>query len=660
MEKTPENLLLTENQRKNLKKCESGYDSIDEKLKKLKELASESSINVFGLQEKIKAFKNSLAEFNSNLFIVTTVGMLKAGKSTLVNLFAGTKLASPTGFGKDTTLRPALVIQAKEDKGCIQVWESDGNDSVENALDEVFNSIKGACAQTGKCSKSEYKLDEDNLKLILCEEAGKNNMLSCEPLLVVVKVPKNSDLQPLLSDKIAILDTPGLDSGISEWNQDADNCNRWILRNSDLILFLQSSMAPLNKTASDILKKIKKSDFKVPIWLVHNIMKAKPWQQQEYTEKEIAAQLDSAQKIFGESIGTKNYLTLQANFGQASSYLLQREQIEEEYNNRVFFEESKFSELESKIKENLQDNARKIKVENCCTQCLSDIIKFSKALEDEKEGIEKERAAHTDEKEKNTKTSTNFITYTKETSVTGKLKITSEKIVINNLPEWSYYTNRIGNEVEKKLQGIAKIKAKKLNQSMEDIAKTLTAEIESAIRKVTIHDITLNEAQDGKCANNTTKYLLDTIRDYIKESGTRNELWNKYQFVLGNFQNEVKDLWNFPKCEPEPIKERTAMIFSIVYDANDAEEQMKDALRKALEKHYDACKEKLKELIVEWITKTANDSVEKFRTELEKTVKDLNKTLDEKIKCLASQETILEEIVKKTKEIQENLEAVQK
>ena len=290
-------------------------------------LANQGSSTV-ELRSLINSLKNTLSEFDSSFFIVTTIGMLKAGKSTLVNLLARSGLASPTGFGFDTTLRPALITQADNDKGEIQIWfKADNNKSeTENALDEVFAVIRGTRDETSMARFEERSLNDENLKNALCKKTfeDKSNMLHTEPLLVVVKVPPAADA--LLSDKIAILDTPGLDSGIAEWSLDKDNCYKWILRRSDLILFLQSSVAPLNETAATILKEIQKNDRGAPIWLVHNIMEAKHWLKKEDIEQESLDQQKMANAIFKKTVGEK-FSSFQANLGKAYSAILKPEQI---------------------------------------------------------------------------------------------------------------------------------------------------------------------------------------------------------------------------------------------------------------------------------------------------------------------------------------------
>ena len=92
-----------------------------------------------------------------------------------------------------------------------------------------------------------YPLTPANLENALCKGVleADNNMLPCEPVMIVVKVPPNKDSP--LSSEIVLLDTPGLDSGLSNWTKESSERYSWIIENSDLLLFLQSSVAPLNR-----------------------------------------------------------------------------------------------------------------------------------------------------------------------------------------------------------------------------------------------------------------------------------------------------------------------------------------------------------------------------------------------------------------------------
>ena len=87
---------------------------------------------------------NALAAFGAEFFVVSCIGMLKAGKSTLINLLARSKDASPTGFGFDTTLRPALITSSTEPRGTIEVWLPNTPEQklTKASLNEVFLCLR--------------------------------------------------------------------------------------------------------------------------------------------------------------------------------------------------------------------------------------------------------------------------------------------------------------------------------------------------------------------------------------------------------------------------------------------------------------------------------------------------------------------------------------
>ncbi len=175
---------------------------------------------------------NALDAFGAEHFVVACIGMLKSGKSTLINLLARNKGASPTGFGFDTTLRPALVTCTEESQGAIEIWLPNDPEKqlTKVSLNEVFlclrkvkkpEEVKGASCHA-------YPLTPANLENALCKAVleADNNMLPCEPVMVVVKVPPYKDSP--LSSEIVLLDTPGLDSGLSNWTKESSESSCWI------------------------------------------------------------------------------------------------------------------------------------------------------------------------------------------------------------------------------------------------------------------------------------------------------------------------------------------------------------------------------------------------------------------------------------------------
>ncbi len=87
---------------------------------------------------------NALDAFGSEYFVVSGIGMLKSGKSTLINLLARNRNASPTGFGFDTTLRPALITCTREPQGKIEIWLPNDPEKrlTKVSLNEVFLCLR--------------------------------------------------------------------------------------------------------------------------------------------------------------------------------------------------------------------------------------------------------------------------------------------------------------------------------------------------------------------------------------------------------------------------------------------------------------------------------------------------------------------------------------
>ena len=69
-------------QREQLRQCKEKLKLTEEGV----ECLESAACNVKDLKIEINSLRNKISEFDSDLFIVTTIGMLKAGKSTLVNL----------------------------------------------------------------------------------------------------------------------------------------------------------------------------------------------------------------------------------------------------------------------------------------------------------------------------------------------------------------------------------------------------------------------------------------------------------------------------------------------------------------------------------------------------------------------------------------------
>lgn len=336
--------------------------------------------------EVVSAYGNILRElrgFDSELFIVSTMGMLKAGKSSLVNLLSRSKSASPTGYGSDTTLRPALVMQSRAEKpdGEIEVWfansfaDADDGDAESAArarrelLVSVFDYLRGVAPEPSEARRTSHPLTSEKLEAVLCKKhGGQGNELPSEPIIVIVRVPRAQD--SLLSEKIVVLDTPGLDSMNSEWTN--SGWYHWLMAESDLLLFLQSSVAPLNQSAGTVLRQIKEANRRIPIWLIQNRMEAKHWQPEEMQKDENERQRDNAAKNFKSfNLEPINYTV---NLGKATTAIFEAEKIDSEkkIDAETLRKDSGFDELEGDIKKSLQEHAARLRRGNCANKVLAE------------------------------------------------------------------------------------------------------------------------------------------------------------------------------------------------------------------------------------------------------------------------------------------------
>lgn len=288
-------------------------DSISGQLKVLKD----SELN-----KCFERLRRDIKQYGSDISIVVSMGMLKAGKSTLVNVLARCDTTSPTGYGVDTTLRPALIRMRREDdrnrdQGRIVVYfytppqesaptaapgasDTDSEDDNRNKqMEYVLDELRGIEQDSG-FPKQEYPLEEECLQAILCSrpEDDRNNYLhGKEPLLVLVETPYRSkeDLKSrdrmhvsddiLLKEGRMLLDMPGLDSGQADVSK---HTRRYmcLLEDCDALMFVQSSVAPLNEKARENLKAILSQRRTASITIVQNIMLSKPWRNADVNNAE--------------------------------------------------------------------------------------------------------------------------------------------------------------------------------------------------------------------------------------------------------------------------------------------------------------------------------------------------------------------------------------
>jgi hypothetical protein len=180
------------------------------------------------LEQIVRDIDRARRQFDGKLFFVVVFGPLKAGKSTLTNALAG-EYVSPAGFGKETTRRPSLVVQASE-SGIDQYFSTDPDVNHSLSQREVGRNVRGISPgedETHRVAKVREAFDAvaDYLRGIrskdefqgrirvstlplngpLLEKSLTQNLVT-EPLLTVIRCKGGH----LLSKGVAIVDMPGL------------------------------------------------------------------------------------------------------------------------------------------------------------------------------------------------------------------------------------------------------------------------------------------------------------------------------------------------------------------------------------------------------------------------------------------------------------------
>lgn len=374
------------------------------------------------IRDKTKCIQRDIFQFKAAATIVIVVGMLKAGKSTLINLLSRNEKASPVGFGIDTTLRPALILMAKpdeKDEGVIRVYSKQGGKEDEQ-LQNIFDSLRGINPEAeSKLNPNQHPLTSKNLNDCLCKQAGfGNSCLKNEPLLVVVRLPYNEDAFMLKEGRM-LLDMPGLDSANAIVSLTAEkefgdnqierikNCmlekkvdksalialeevlNRrtgvdylFLVEECDLVLCIQSSVAPLNDKAVDYLNQILENRDEVTTFIVQNTMVNQPWLDDSVLEEDGNKQLIHARKTFRNLHTHKgNLCEGEANLGMAYAGIFKHKPLKDGYTHESLESQSKFKSLEQKLQDCFSGGNSKHTRRSHCLQALGkDLSDFANEM----------------------------------------------------------------------------------------------------------------------------------------------------------------------------------------------------------------------------------------------------------------------------------------
>jgi hypothetical protein len=333
-------------------------------------------------------------EFDALMFFTVCFGMLKSGKSTLVNLLAGHEEASPTRFGQDTTLRPCLILSG--DKNEIVTFHmmdlvkgDESGDSEKRCFNAVIDHLRGMI-EAGELG-SDYSIvlrtlpfTNDNIVKALCSKEG----FGSEPLITVVRLADGSNL---LNSEIAILDVPGLDS-----DQMKPEITRYIelLERCDLLLFIQSTVSALNHDAAKMLRDLVKRSKSSPVWLIQNRFEAQLWRNPDDVKKQDDNLAQVARQNLAKALGIKEkkIFAKQVNLGKAYDSTFRESLIRPGMDPEQLLVESNFNEVVAELSKKIDEERLIIQLANClselseaASQCDTDLHGLMDWIQSEKE-----------------------------------------------------------------------------------------------------------------------------------------------------------------------------------------------------------------------------------------------------------------------------------
>ena len=269
--------------------------------------------------ERMVAVRRALAQFDSGMEVIICIGMLKAGKSTLVNLLTRSGNASPMGYGQDTTLRPVIIRMAApgQDPGVIIYEESalaggDRSACVRRVMDDLRGIAHG---EEDEIRVRVLPLNEEVLTRVLCSEPGTFRELPVEPVMVVVETPYREDCELLRDRQRMLLDMPGCDSPHARVAQ--SGLYRELGKECDLVLVLQSTVAPLNEKAVELFREILGERSSSTVRLIQNRMEAKPWLRHSEIVARNQDQMANARRVFARIAGGGRADISSVNLGMA-------------------------------------------------------------------------------------------------------------------------------------------------------------------------------------------------------------------------------------------------------------------------------------------------------------------------------------------------------
>ena len=354
---------------------ENSYDNIDT-LGTYKEY-------VEAAKHKLRISKEELEKEN---YMLMVMGGVKSGKSSLINTLIGEKI-SAAKLGVETTMYPSIISPSEKNEIVIYRKRSGDtptdNHDKEVLVSAVINDIKElSSAKEGlenfNIEKIKVELTESNIL-----QYTANEYRDIDILLVNIRTKVKED--SIIKKGVFIIDTPGIDgnkAGISGTRN--ENSNEYLLaeelvRRSNYLLFMQSSITPLSKDSANLLKTMKDIQNRV-IFFVHNKFSINEWRKEiEYNSENIL----ESQKIF-QSFNIK-ISPITIDLGMAYDAIFKDYLIKDEFTYKDLLQSSNLEILENDIYNAIKKNGKE-------THYSSQVSNISTMIENFKQNLEQEHS----------------------------------------------------------------------------------------------------------------------------------------------------------------------------------------------------------------------------------------------------------------------------
>ncbi len=506
------------------------------------------------VREQVRRALRAIDQFNSGIEVVVCMGMLKAGKSTLVNLLTRSTLASPTGYGQDMTLRPALIRMAEKGAAArIVLYErtesaKDADPSVLQCV--VLDHLRGIVGDDAlqNITMRTLPLTESTLRGVLCHRVTDTPHLIDEPVLVLVEPEFNEDCKLLCHRNRMLLDMPGCDSSTAEVAR--GERYREIGKECDMVLLLQSSVAPLNAKAVEELTALLAGRTPATTRIIQNRMESKAWLRPEVIDAETLEQSSRALAILRQLAENKELPVSSVNLGMAHAGIFEEpERLKKKIemvggvyrSNSELLAGSGFEELESSLHNELTD----IRYLHCCDVLRHALRSLAAATLVTQRSEGKVLSSLRSRLER-------WYTFEKDARATLKCPAVPSgaqfSVAPGEMPDFSLVCENIYRDRRELYKG-PKASGKDINECMVDCNKAC---------RETLHDFLYNQLTDkhvlmtiGEEQMSVSAWCNRTIRNLLKSCKVRlqesdSELWGEFSVPEHPDFHEWQEVHNMP------------------------------------------------------------------------------------------------------------------